>query len=81
MDSVKKKKKRTDFNDQHVNYLLRIFENEENRLNKLENKITQIIAQSGLIISIITFIIPLFYETLKCICKLPIKPNCLKVEK
>ena len=53
--------------DEYISYLLRLFANEDNRMNKLEGKITQLIAQSGLIISIITFIIPLFYDSLKCI--------------
>ena len=53
--------------DEYISYLLRLFDNEDNRMNKLEGKITQLIAQSGLIISIITFIIPLFYDSLKCI--------------
>ena len=44
--------------DEYISYLLRLFDNEDNRMNKLEGKITQLIAQSGLIISIITFIIP-----------------------
>lgn len=54
-------------NDEYISYLLRLFDNEDRRMNKLESKITQLIAQSGLIISIVTFIIPLFYDSLKCI--------------
>lgn len=51
----------------YINYLSRLFENEDSRLNVIEGKISQLIGQSGLIISIISFIIPLFYDKLNCL--------------
>lgn len=63
----KKEKRNNLLRDEYISYLLRLFDNEDRRMNKLESKITQLIAQSGLIISIVTFIIPLFYDSLKCI--------------
>lgn len=60
-------KQNKDLLDDHINYLLRIFENEDKRLIIIENKVTQLINQSGLIISIIAFIIPLFYDKLNCV--------------
>lgn len=53
--------------DDYINYLLRLFENEDSRLNIIEGKISQLIGHSGLIISIISFIIPLFYDKLNCL--------------
>ena len=47
-----------------IDYLLRIFENENKRLDVIESKISQLIAQSGIIISIISFIIPFMYDKL-----------------
>ncbi|GAA3569783.1 hypothetical protein [Snuella lapsa] len=66
--SEKNKKKEThqknQLLDDKISYLLRLFENEDKRLTIIENKITHLIGQSGLIISIIAFIIPLFYDKL-----------------
>ncbi|WP_031445855.1 hypothetical protein [Arenibacter algicola] len=56
-----------DLLDDYINYLLRLFQNEDSRLNIIENKVSQLISQSGLIISIISFIIPLFYDKLNCL--------------
>lgn len=74
--SDKEKKNKIKFNkdllDDYVSYLLRIFENEDRRLNIIESKITRLIGQSGLMISIIAFIIPLFYDKLNCL-NLPFK--------
>lgn len=57
-----------DFQDDYINYLLRLFENEDKRLSIIEGKISQLINQSGLIISIVVFIIPLFYDKLSNLC-------------
>ena len=67
MAEKKKEQIEKQLNDEYISYLLRLFDNEDRRMNKLESKITQLISQSGLIISIVTFIIPLFYDSLKCI--------------
>ncbi|SNR45454.1 hypothetical protein SAMN04488009_1859 [Maribacter sedimenticola] len=67
MGEKKKGQIEKQLNDEYISYLLRLFDNEDSRMNKLESKITQLIAQSGLIISIVTFILPLFYDSLKCI--------------
>ena len=56
-----------DLLDDYINYLLRLFQNEDSRLNIIESKVSQLISQSGLIISIISFIIPLFYDKLNCL--------------
>ena len=53
-----------------IDYLLRIFENENKRLDVIESKISQLIAQSGIIISIFSFIIPFMYDKLS-------NENCL----
>lgn len=54
-----------EFQDDYIQYLLRLFENEDKRLSVIEAKISQLISQSGLIISIVAFIVPLFYDNLK----------------
>lgn len=54
-----------EYQDDYIQYLLRLFENEDKRLSVIEGKISQLINQSGLIISIVAFIIPLFYDNLK----------------
>lgn len=59
-----KQKYNKDLLDDYLGYLLRIFENEDKRLNIIEGKVSQLINQSGLIISLIAFIIPLFYDKL-----------------
>lgn len=56
-----------DLQDDYIGYLLRLFDNEDKRLNIIEGKISQLINQSGLIISIVAFIIPLFYDKFSCI--------------
>jgi len=54
MGEKKKEQTEKQLSDEYISYLLRLFDNEDRRMNKLESKITQLIAQSGLIISIVT---------------------------
>ncbi|MCG7280373.1 hypothetical protein MHJ94_03595 [Chryseobacterium taklimakanense] len=53
-----------------IQYLTRLFDNEEKRLVVIESKITQLISQSGVVISLIAFLVPFLYERL-------ITSNCL----
>lgn len=64
MNNKKHHKYKKTLQDDYIQYLLRLFENEDKRQNVIEGKISQLINQSGLIISIIAFIIPLLYDKL-----------------
>lgn len=65
--------KSLDFQQSIIQYLDRLYENEDKRLEIIESKVSQLIAQSGIVISLISFLIPLMYDKLleaNCIFKI-----------
>jgi hypothetical protein len=48
----------------HRDYLKEIEKSEHDRLDKIENKTSQIVAQTGVIFSLLSLFVPLFFDTL-----------------
>lgn len=53
-----------DLFEEHINFLNRIIEDENNRQSVIESKLGQIIGQSGLIFTLIALFAPFFYDQL-----------------
>lgn len=53
-----------DLSDEHVLFLKDTIKDEENRQNVIENKLSQITGQSGIIFTLIVLFTPLFYDEL-----------------